>query len=251
MAPIHALSLVARRAESVKRFVITSRDTTHPSLIVTIVVLAVVCALLFSTAVYTFYRLWSAVIAPKLAARRSKAAQETQPTSSRRQSTVNWARKDSNVLWSMYINEDDLKSQFAQPSKDSRLFSIGSISTIGPLDRRSSRDSASGTLPQNDEKAAGTATIRSRAAYEQETTPTKVVPRRPSRMGLGHHHTNSSEAVVSRRQSVADAKRDSLLRRNGIPQRCRNSSTSHYRVDRVLLCFDEGRTKLKPHVGAF
>jgi len=99
-----------------------------------------------------------------------------------------WLRKNSNVIWSTYIEEDDLKSQFALPR--SRLFSIGSVSTVEegrcPLDNQTSSTGATtqglnkGTepprlqlhLPNDDE------TFRTRAAYEQDVTPTKQSRRR-------------------------------------------------------------------------
>jgi hypothetical protein len=89
------------------------------------------------------------------------------PLAERRQS--NWARQNSNVLWSMYINDDDLRRQFAQPSKDSRLYSIGSVSTLGPLDTVSTS-----VTVEHDEKPEELNKDSAKIAVDRLSTPRRA-----------------------------------------------------------------------------
>ena len=186
------------------------RTVSDPSVIGLIVVFALLAAAIFITTIVVLRRVWVTVISPKLASRRSKAPEgQSPPPTDRRES--HWARKNSNVLWSMYINDDDLAKQFARPHrKDSRLFSVGSVSTLGPL------DTVSGPGPAIEEKASGTdgakegADVRSRAAFDPETTPTKTLPPLPRHATYGstqaHRASHSFDAAERRKMSLASAK---------------------------------------------
>ena len=103
-------------------------DSTLISIVIPLVILSI-----FTVTASSFFI--QRYITQRAAARREKeesGAPTPPPLAERRPS--DWARQNSNVLWSMYINDDDLRAQFSKPSKDSRLFSIGSVSTVGPLD---------------------------------------------------------------------------------------------------------------------
>lgn len=80
----------------------------------------------------------------------------------------NWARKDSNVLWSAYFTEDDLKSQFSRkPSQMSRIFSVGTLdSGIDPLENEA-KDIVPPPVHSTD------ADVRNRVVYSKEGIPTK------------------------------------------------------------------------------
>ena len=114
--------------------------------IATVVIATSILTLLVATIVLLVFRWWKKVIASRCISQLSDKLQEKDANPECKQS--DWARKDSNVLWSMYLEDDDLKSQFAMPRKP-RLFSIGSVSTLDegrcPLDRR---PSCSSTLRQ-------------------------------------------------------------------------------------------------------
>ena len=188
---------------------LAKRTVSDPSVIGVIVIFALLATAVFITAIYVLRRVWMTVIGPKLASRRNKALEgQSPPPTERRES--HWARKNSNVLWSMYINDDDLAKQFARPCrKDSRLFSVGSVSTLGPL------DTIPGPGPAIEEKATGSdgakdgADVRSRPAFEPETTPTKSlppVPRRATHGSTQHKASHSFDAAERRKISLASAK---------------------------------------------
>lgn len=59
---------------------------------------------------------------------------ESQDTNLTRRPSDLWSRKNSNVLFASYITDEDLRAQFEKPGHGRRLFSIGSVSTLGPLD---------------------------------------------------------------------------------------------------------------------
>lgn len=103
----------------------------------------------------------------------------------------------------MYIDDDDdLISQFPQPPRcGSRLFSIGSVSTVDhgccPLDKRGvpGYNEEITTQDSENEKSAVVATTatsaqvtavddetRSRSTYEQEATPTKTLTHKTTRV---------------------------------------------------------------------
>jgi len=133
-----------------------------------------------------------------------------------------WARQNSNVLWSTYIGEDDLRAQFAGPSRISRLFSIGSLaSDYGrcPLDRRASNTNDNGSHRVIDAKKVNEGVevgdVRNRVTFEHESSP----PRKPSIMQAKakakkpyhlHRHTKSLEEMAGFSKSLklmADRKR--------------------------------------------
>ncbi|EXJ64539.1 hypothetical protein A1O7_00875 [Cladophialophora yegresii CBS 114405] len=184
------------------------RSAPSDPLIATIIVVSVLSTLLLASAILLLSRMWK-----KNITRRSDAAI---PGESQNQAAgfwrtpSDWARKDSNVLWSMYIAEDDLRAQFTLSPK-SRLFSIGSVSTVDharcPLDRRHSHVNPStqhNTIMDNFVKASDTAAdLRSRTPYEHQTTPTKSTPRaRAMSQPSKHRYASSFEETVKRKQSL-------------------------------------------------
>lgn len=193
---------------------IFSRQVRPNSLAPAIIVLSVISTVLFFSMACVLVK----VIAAQLASRSAKLSPKDTPATKECKAS-DWARKNSNVLWSVYIEEDDLKSQFGLPAK-SRLFSIGSVSTVDhdrcPLDRRISHVSDP-SKPQTsnetvgkpedhehkDEEGDNAPHLRNRATYEQETTPTKNVSRvRAMSQPFKHRHTNSLEERPKRKQSV-------------------------------------------------
>lgn len=209
MAPIQLDDKLANLGTfSIPTRFLQSRDLTSKSLTTAIIVLAIVSAVLFLSILFVLARVWKQVVARKLAVPPTEATNNVGAVTERKQS--NWARKDSNVLWSMYIEEDDLRSQFSLPAK-SRLCSIGSVSTDHgrcPLDRRTSvadelnRKSPLGDNMQSQE-SGDSRVVRDRTTYEQETTPTKNVSRTRARSQPFHHRQSDSlEHLAKRKQSV-------------------------------------------------
>ena len=109
---------------------VASLDPTH---MLAIIVISAVSALLLATLVYltirTIQRRRAIAKQPSTTDTsvkpNHKSPSMTNLPGSRRQS--HWARKDSNVLWSMYVTDEDLAKQFTWGRKLSRMFSIGSI----------------------------------------------------------------------------------------------------------------------------
>ncbi|OQV02796.1 hypothetical protein CLAIMM_07932 [Cladophialophora immunda] len=187
---------------------LVSRALPSESLIAAIIVLSVISTLLFGSMVFLLGRIWKQVRAKGASTHASDAPKSQSGISERKQS--DWARKNSNVLWSMYIEEDDLKAQFAVSPK-SRLFSIGSVSTVDqgtcPLERRHSHGNPPGQHKIADDKIpkteGSTADLRSRTPFEHQTTPTKNVPRARALSQPCHHKYSSSiEELAKRKQSV-------------------------------------------------
>ena len=170
------------------------------SLIATIVVLSVASTLFLASLIYLSVKIWQKLTARPISSTSAEANKAQAAVSSGRKQS-DWARQNSNVLWSMYIEEDDLKAQFALPRK-SRLFSIGSVSTIDhgrcPLDRRQSQGNAL-SQHQNigEKKVASTdnefteVDLRNRNPYEQQTTPTKTIQTRTRAMSQPSKHRSS------------------------------------------------------------
>lgn len=206
MAPIPWMDDLARMAASHRSSPgLRVRHLSRQSLTATIVVLAIVSALLLISMMFLLARIRRQLIARGIASRSSLVPDGLGSMTERK--TSDWARQDSNVLWAMYIEEDDLKSQFATPSK-SRLFSIGSLASDDgrcPLDRRDSVASEVGTPQVIVEGAAGPGDdgeLRSRATYEQDTTPNATPPRVRARSQPFHHRkSNSLDAMAPRKQS--------------------------------------------------
>ena len=186
---------------------LSRRATPSDSMILTIVIMSIGSALLLVSTVWLSFRLWKKVIARRNDSQMSEKPQNEISVPGRKQS--DWARKNSNVLWSMYIEEDDLKAQFALSPK-SRLFSIGSVSTVDgrcPLDRRMSHAN-----PVSQHKVVedslhnaveNVPDMRIRTPYEHQTTPTKNLPRaRASSQPSKHRYTSSFEGVAKRKQSL-------------------------------------------------
>ncbi|ETI28481.1 hypothetical protein G647_00930 [Cladophialophora carrionii CBS 160.54] len=184
------------------------RSAPSDSLIATIIVVSVLSTLLVASMILLLSRMWKKIIsrrsdaAPLQGSQNQGAGLGCKPS--------DWARKDSNVLWSMYITEDDLKAQFAVSPK-SRLFSIGSVSTIDhakcPLDRRQSHAHPSAyhsTIEDRFSQASDTAAdLRNRTPYEHQTTPTKNTPRaRAMSQPSKHKYTSFFEAIANRKQSL-------------------------------------------------
>jgi hypothetical protein len=178
MAPLHFFDTSAVRT-------LFPRSTTAyhhfaPGLTAWIVLLSILFAILPATACFITYRI-------------TKSMSETLPTPTSFQgdqkpsmTTVtnsNWARKDSNVLWSAYFSEDDLKSHFdRKASQMSHGLSVGTLeSDICPLEiegvlaqprnfnNADMRDPD--VLPPPPSFSDGG--VRSRVTYVQETTPPK------------------------------------------------------------------------------
>ncbi|KAJ9608926.1 hypothetical protein H2200_006697 [Cladophialophora chaetospira] len=137
----------------------------------------------------------------------SEKSQIEEVTPERKQS--DWLRKNSNVLWSWHIEEDDLKAQFAVSPK-SRTFSIGSVSTVEhgrcPLDRRSNASPLSqhkitdNDLPRINSFAPD---LRIRTPFEHQTTPTKNVTRTRALSTPSVRRSSSSfEEAAKRKQSL-------------------------------------------------
>ncbi|KAJ4511591.1 hypothetical protein HRR83_004371 [Exophiala dermatitidis] len=217
MAPFRVLgSLATAHSFGISTRTLQPRAFTSKSLTTAIVILAIFSAILFASILFVLVKFWKQVAAKRLASRSTaEVSKDVGATIQRKPS--DWARKDSNILWSMYIEEDDLKSQFSMPPK-SRLFSIGSVSTDHgrcPLDRRDSNADAlsknrdamadEAEAEKEGEKPVNSDTLRSRAVYEQETTPTKTVPRTRSRSQPFHHRQSDSlEHIAKRKQSVPE-----------------------------------------------
>ncbi|KIW90413.1 uncharacterized protein Z519_09058 [Cladophialophora bantiana CBS 173.52] len=181
---------------------LVSRALPSKFLVAAIVFHSVISALLLASIVFLLVRIWKQVMAERNTSPPSVAPKAHGAVSERKQS--DWARKNSNVLWSMYIEEDDLKAQFAVSPK-SRLFSIGSVSTVDqgscPLDRRHYHANPLGQhkiveemSPKTEES---TADLRSRTPYEHQTTPTKNVPRaRALSQPCCHKYSSSIEELA-------------------------------------------------------
>lgn len=177
------------------------------SLIATVIVLSVMSTLVLASVVFLLSRMWRKAVVSRIESQPSEKVRASAATSGRRPS--DWARQNSNVLWSMYIEEDDLKTQFPISPK-SRLFSIGSVSTDHgscPLDRRQSRPNPSNQHKIIDIKTSktddSTVDVRARAAYEHQSTPTKTISRaRAMSSPSKHRHSNSFEQLAKRKQSL-------------------------------------------------
>jgi len=221
MAPIPWFDHPAGMAtSSISSHGLQARQFSAQSLTATIIVLAIVSTLLLGSMLFLLARIWKKAIAGKMASRSPPVPNDAGSMTGRKPS--DWARKDSNVLWSGYIEEDDLKSQFAWPSK-SRLFSIGSASSeygCCPLERRVSAASEldkpqvmdKGTIKPK--KLVFVGDLRSRTVYEQETTPTK----KPSRPPFRHRYSNSLDEIAKRKQTPAGI--ESAKRKQSVPADC-------------------------------
>ncbi|KEF58198.1 uncharacterized protein A1O9_06124 [Exophiala aquamarina CBS 119918] len=158
--------------------VLRRRDNLPPWTIATFTILSAIFVILLIGLVWRKLRL------NKAADKQSHATPNTTSEISHKHS--DWLRNNSNVIWSTYIEEDGLKSQFAL--SNSRLFSIASVSTIEdgefPFDTEPSSKLVTTQDPNkrseppklelhltNDEN-----TLRSRAAHDQDLTPTPNSP---------------------------------------------------------------------------
>ena len=162
------------------------RDSMAPgSLIGIVIMLTILTILVLSTFAYVIRRIWLSI-----SRRRNGTPEQTDVAN--KDSQNNWARKGSNILWASYINDNDLHSQFnfSRASKCSRMFSIGSVSTVGPLDKN----------PEPEEKTAAVdpTGIRPRNPYEKETTPTKTLARRSTAPVVQHRSNGSVEDRVKK-----------------------------------------------------
>ncbi|EXJ85412.1 hypothetical protein A1O1_05776 [Capronia coronata CBS 617.96] len=217
MAPVQVIDMVASAGPfRTPAQPLQTRELTSKSLTTAVIVLAISSTVLFLGVLFVLAKLWTKLrggkLVPQLASRHVQPAKEGDTVAEREPS--DWARKNSNVLWSMYIEEDDLKSQFSLPTK-SRLFSIGSVSTDHgrcPLDRRTSNadeldkhNNPPIEEPERDE-SVDSHRLRNRAAYEQETTPTKNVSRTRARSQPFHHRQSDSleNIAAKRKQSVPE-----------------------------------------------
>lgn len=149
---------------------------------------------------------------------------------SQRRKTSDWARQNSNILWSLYIQEDDLRAQFAAPSKLSRLFSIGSASSDHgrcPLDRRPSVIAEDGLDRLIDEKNVANVEVnelRSCAAYEYDTSPARKFSLPGRKFSLfqakppkpRHRYTRSLEDVTR----ISQPSQRTTSRNRKLPARC-------------------------------
>ncbi|KIX96969.1 uncharacterized protein Z520_07083 [Fonsecaea multimorphosa CBS 102226] len=209
MAPILSIGAIADISTfSAPSRQLVSRALPSESLVSAIIVLSVISTLLLGSMVFVLARIWKQVVAKRISSVPSQAPKNESGISERKQS--DWARKNSNVLWSMYIEEDDLKAQFAVSPK-SRLFSIGSVSTVDqgrcPLERRHSDSNPLGQHRIADDKnpktAASTTDLRSRTPFEHQTTPTKNTARaRALSQPSNHKYSTSIEELAKRKQSV-------------------------------------------------
>lgn len=198
-----SMGSIAKQTRSLQR-----RDNLPPWTIAPFIILLAIYVILLVGLLWRKLR-WN-----KAEDKQPRATAETDPDMSRKPS--DWSHKNSNVIWSTYIEEDDLKSQFALPK--SRLFSIGSVSTVEdgrcPLDNQPSstgvttRGLSKGSEPPrlelhlpNDDN-----TFRSRAADEQDVTPTKSSRRRA--MSQPHQHSLSTifADARARKQSLPMSK---------------------------------------------
>ncbi len=177
-------------------------------LIATVIVVSVMSTLLLASVVFLVSRMWRRAAASSVDSQPSEKPQVSAESSGRRPS--DWARQNSNVLWSMYIEEDDLKTQFPVSPK-SRLFSIGSVSTVDhgrcPLDRRQSRPNPlkQHKIVENQASKMDDSTVdmRVRAPYENQSTPTKTISRaRAMSSPSKHRHSSSFEESAKRKQSL-------------------------------------------------
>ncbi|KAJ9642146.1 hypothetical protein H2204_002515 [Knufia peltigerae] len=105
-----------------------TRDLPPQAFVGTIIVLIILASLVFVGFTLAVGKIWSLV------------AQRYGWGASERRRQIDWARQNSNnnVVWSTHMGDDDLRAQFAAPSRLSRLFSIGSLSSENgrcPLDR--------------------------------------------------------------------------------------------------------------------
>ena len=111
------------------------RDLNIQTFLTATVILSLLSGALFAGLVIVVLRIWLQRRAGNAAQSPHPEISKEDPAQPRRQS--DWLRKNSNVLWSMYFEDDDLKAQFGPPT--SRLYSIGSVSTVDngrcPLDR--------------------------------------------------------------------------------------------------------------------
>lgn len=208
MTPIPSIGRIADMdTSSASSGRLLRRTVASHSLIATIVVLSVASTLLVATATFLLVKIWKTCIAGKTEPQPTVTLEKHGAPSERRQS--DWARKNSNVLWSMYIDDDDLKAQFAMSPK-SRLFSIGSVSTVDqgrcPLDRRQSHVnplSQHKVVKENHSNAEDTIDLRNRTPYEHQTTPTKSLSRaRALSQPSKHRHSCSFEEIAKRKQSL-------------------------------------------------
>lgn len=136
--------------------------------------LIILTILVLSTFAYVIRRIWLSI-----SLRRNGTSQQTDVPKQDGQS--GWARKGSNILWASCINNNDLHSRFNfRESTDSRIFSIGSVSTVRPLDKI-----------REPEMEGPTAGVRPRIPCEGKTTPTKTLARRSTAPVVPvQHHSN-------------------------------------------------------------
>jgi hypothetical protein len=201
MAPV-ALFPIAQttaRSEAPHLFKRTMPETT----LISLIILLVIATILLLAATSFFIRRW---LTNRQLARHEKEANEAAtppPLAERRQS--NWARQNSNVLWSMYINDDDLRAQFSQPRKDSRLFSIGSVSTV---DGRCPLDTGRPSVAvEHDEKPASLnpSVEAAKAADERVPVPPRSTARRATYANVQTQKGNGWFGGLGKRKMSATA----------------------------------------------
>jgi hypothetical protein len=210
MAPRHYLG-VAINLHSILSPVLqlSRRHDASQSLITTIIAVSVLSTLLFASLVLLSFRLWKARLAKRTESHPSVQGQDHVTTAGLTQ--TDWARKNSNVLWSLYIEEDDLQAQFPLSPK-SRLFSIGSVSSLEhgrcPFDRRESRVNPSsqnkpGTGKVSESNAPPAIDLPFRTPFDHQTTPTKNLPRARAMSSPSRHKDHGSfEDNAKRKQSL-------------------------------------------------
>lgn len=183
MAPIPSQFEATKRAVTSMR----KRELETSSLVGIVITFTILTVIVLCIIAYMIRRLWV-----YLSRRRINKSSKASSTADGERRDSNWARKDSNVLWSVFIDDDDLRKQFARPSKCSRMFSIGSISTLGPLDKVADTEDKLATNEHEN--------VRNRVGHEYETTPTKTIPRRGTAPNLQHRSNGSVEEQVKRVQ---------------------------------------------------
>ena len=117
---------------------LTSGNTLKPKQIISVALLSAIITLLLAALIYCVARMVC-----HHRCRLSTPGRSDETIHSRKSATVDlktqgrngarrtistqWPRKDSDVLWSMYITDDELAKQFHWSRRPSRLFSIGSV----------------------------------------------------------------------------------------------------------------------------
>ncbi|KAL6240341.1 hypothetical protein RBB50_012745 [Rhinocladiella similis] len=122
-----------------------TRDLPPQAFVGTIIILVILASLVFVGFTLAVGKIWSLV------------AQRYGWGASERRRQIDYAGQNSTVVWSTHMGDDDLRAQFAAPSRLSRLFSVGSLSSdYGrcPLERRVSAISTHGPAQLVDEKKA-------------------------------------------------------------------------------------------------